>query len=249
MIVKVGDIMKIIMNFTLQKSELVKNYSPAFVSFVKNALSKYDENLFNGIYKSEPDKEKDFCFAVRLDKPKFESDKITLNSENVQVTMSILSSVEGIDFYNAFLKQKNKSYPFPCGNSITLNQVRMENHKPVHSQKVLIKMCSPLLVRKHEADVDTYLAYNDEDFQRCFSLSVNKMLNNLVPDVTDTNIEIISVKPFKTVVNTFGNKITGNIGIYQLNADTKVIDQLNHLGIGSRRSQGFGMFEIVAEVK
>lgn len=249
MIVKVGGIMKIIMNFTLQKPELVKNYSPAFVSFIKNALSKYDENLFNGIYKSEPDKEKDFCFAVRLDKPKFEPDKITLNSENVQMTMSILSAVEGIDFYNAFLNQKNKSYPFPCGNSITINQVRMENHKPVHSQRVLIKMCSPLLVRKHEADVDTYLAYNDEDFQRCFALSVNRMLNNLVPDVLNTQVEIMPVKPFKTVVNTFGNRITGNIGIYQLNSDAKVIDLLNHLGIGSRRSQGFGMFEIVAEVK
>lgn len=237
------------MNLTLKNSEIVKDYSPSFVSFIKNALSKYDEDLFNKIYKSEPDKEKDFCFCVRLDKPKFESEKIKLDSGNVHIAMSILSPVEGMDFYNAFLMQKSKSYPFPNGNSITLNQIKMENHRVVRSPSVLIKMCSPLLVRKHEGKIDTYLAYNDTDFQRCFSLSVKKMLNNLVPDVLNTDVAIVPVKPFKTVVNTFGNKITGNIGIYRILADVKVIDLISRLGAGSRRSQGFGMFEIIAEVK
>ena len=75
------------------------------------------------------------------------------------------------------------------------------------------------------------------------------MLKNLGLGILEEQIEITPIKPFKTVVNTFGNKITGNVGIYQLTGDVHILNLLYQLGIGSRRSQGFGMYEIVSEVK
>lgn len=90
----------------LKEKTIVKDYSPPFVSFIKHSLYNSDIKLFNEIYNNPNKNEKDFCFAVRFDKPKFTKDKILLNSENVIMTLSIFNSAEAIDFYNSFLKQK-----------------------------------------------------------------------------------------------------------------------------------------------
>lgn len=109
-----------------------------------------------------------------------------------------------------------------------------------------IKMLSPLIVRQHENGINKYLAYNDENFTRCFKMSVNKMLESFGLNSTG-EIEIQPIKPKKTVVNTFGNKITGNIGAFLLKAEPETLNHLYKLGVGSRRSQGFSMFEIAVK--
>ena len=97
-----------------------------------------------------------------------------------------------------------------------------------------------------ENGINKYLAYNDENFTRCFKMSVNKMLESFGLNSTG-EIEIQPIKPKKTVVNTFGNKITGNIGAFLLKAEPETLNHLYKLGVGSRRSQGFSMFEIAVK--
>ena len=121
------------------------------------------------------------------------------------------------------------------GNFITLENVKIENERNIFSDRILIKMCSPLLVRKHEEGKDKYLAYNDEEFEKYFDLSLHKMFANLGLHKLDLPVEIIPLKPIKTVVNTFGNQITGNVGIYMLRGNKEILAILQKLGIGSRR--------------
>lgn len=243
--------MKIILSLTLDKNNIVKDYAPSFLSFIKNALSKYDLDLYNRIYGDENIHEKDFCFAVRFDKPNFtkEKDEIILNSGNVKMILCIYNSAEAIDFYNAFLAQKGKSYPFPKGNSIVIENVEIKNERKILSEQIIIKMTSPLLVRKHENGRDNYLTFCDDDFQKYFTMSLQKMFSNLGIGELNSSVDIIPFKPVKTVVNTFGNKITGNVGLYILRGDKEILTALQSLGIGSRRSQGFGLFEVLQEVR
>lgn len=233
----------------LEKSELPVDYSPSFVSLLKNALSKYNDTLFKRYYADNNFSEKNFCFAVKLKNPCFKTDRILLDDNTLILRIHIANLADGIDFYNAFIKQRGIKYPLPDKNSAEIVHVEIANHKQINSDEILIKFLSPLLVRRHENNKDTYLAFNDEDFEKYFLLSISTMLKNLYSIDTDIiNLTIEPIEPRKTVVNTFGCKITGNIGVFRLYGDSQVLSILSQTGIGSRRSQGFGCFEVLQEV-
>lgn len=242
--------MKIVVDFRLTKTELCQDYSPAFVSFLKNALSNYDMQLYEKIYENKNKNEKNFCFAIRLHQPKFENSKVLLQDNLVKMIIHTADMIEGIDFYNAILLQKGIDYPFPNGNSAVVEKVRIENHKTIASNEILIKMLSPLIVRKHEDGKDYYMSYEEEEFNKYFAKSVSILLKNTFDfEVAEDSVKIEPVKARKTVVNTFKNKITANVGIFRLKGDLQILNLLYTLGIGGRRSQGYGCFEVVSEVK
>ncbi len=242
--------MKIIIDFKLDKAELCQDYSPAFVSFMKNAISKYDMQLYENIYENRNKNEKNFCFAIRFHQPKFIDSKIVLQNEFVKMIIHIADMIEGIDFYNAILLQKGISYPFPNENSIIVENIWVENHKTITSNEILIKMLSPLIVRKHEEGKDYYMSYEQDEFNKYFSKSVSVMLKNTYNlEIGEDSVMIEPVKAKKTVVNTFRNKITANVGIFRLRGDLQILNLLYALGAGSRRSEGYGCFEVISEVK
>lgn len=235
--------------FELEKNTLPSDYSPAFLSMIKNALSYSCEELYNSYYENNKSKEKNFCFAVRLPAPKFQNDKIELGDTNGDMQIHILDPEDAIDFYNAFMSQKNKSYTFPNGNKIKITKLEMRNHKTVTSNTILIKMNSPLLVRCHENGKDMYLSYKDENFQKYFFMSAAHTIKEILDIETPADsIHIEPVDTRKTVVNTFGSKITGNIGIFKLTGSLTLLNTLIQTGLGSRRSQGFGCFTVIMEV-
>lgn len=237
------------MHLNLAKAELPKDYSPAFLSLIKNALSTSCKPLFERYYVERSTQEKNFCFAVKFREPVFQKEKIILGEHELVMQLHILNPSDAIDFYNAFMPRKGKSYPFPDANSITITKIEICNHKVITSNDILIKMNSPLLVRCHENGRDTYLSHNHEDFGKYFSLSAALTLKNIAGiETNDRPILIESVYPRKTVVSVFGSKITGNVGIYRLKGDLIALNILMQTGLGSRHSQGFGCFNVIQEV-
>ena len=64
----------------------------------------------------------------------------------------------------------------------------------------------------------------------------------------------IKLKPYnnlarKTVVSFKNILINSSIGEYILEGDSELLNILYKTGIGSRRSEGFGMFEVIEELK
>lgn len=221
------------------------DYSSVFVSLIKKCLSESCVELFEEFYVKKNNEQKDFSFAVKFKEPVFKSDVIEVDGKELEMQLHILDPKNAIDFYNAFMKQKGKIFPMPLGNQLTIIDVNIRNHRLVKSRKILIKMNSPLLVRIHENGKDYYLAYNDDCFNKYLNMSVNLSTHN------QDSTEKITIKPLnakKTVVRTFGSKITGNIGVYELEADIELLNKLVQTGIGSRKSQGFGCFDVIREV-
>ncbi len=242
--------LRINVDIKLQRSELPLDYAPAFVSLIKAVTSEYAQHLFEKLYVQKSHSEKNFCFAVRLNSPDFHKNKIILGDENIHMVIDIADLSDGIDLYNALVMYKGKSYPFPDGNMISIENLSIKNHKSISSDKIFIKMLSPLIIRINETDNNYYISCNDEQFNKYFSMSVSLMLKRLYDiDVSAGSIQIFNVKAKKTVVNTFRNKITANVGTYIIKADAEILNIISQTGIGSRRSQGFGCFDIIAEVK
>ena len=109
-----------------------------------------------------------------------------------------------------------------------------------------MKMLSPLAVRSVNNGKSYYYSCDEEQF-------IPKLKDNIVTMLeTFTGVEkekipmqIDAIKTKKTVTYAFGSNITANLGIYKISSDPIFLNYLYQLGIGSRRSEGFGMFEIV----
>ncbi len=239
--------MRIKMTFRLCNKTLIPDYHPCVISFFKAALSKYDNQLYDSLYGSGAPVQKNFTFSTYLPNSTFSNDEIMLDDETIAVTLSTPDMIFGIDLYNAALGMKNVSYPF--GNNIAkLILIRVENHKVIKSETVYIKMLSPVIVKAHvKGSRDEYYTVGDECFYEQLNLICIKQLEKLAPQLCKKKYKIEAVNCKKTVVSLFDQKITATLGIFKLKAETEIINYLYQAGIGSKRSSGFGCFEIIRE--
>ena len=63
--------------------------------------------------------------------------------------------------------------------------------------------------------------------------------------VDTEGLSIEPVKARKVVVNCFGRKVDANLGIYKLSGNCELLNILYQAGLGARRSEGHGKFEIL----
>ncbi len=104
-------------------------------------------------------------------------------------------------------------------------------------------MLSPLCIREHneEKNKDYYYSIQHKDF---FEITNKKINRQLIDSGINGEVEMIYVSGKKMVVKHYGIFIECTIGRILLKGDKKALQHLYENGIGSRKSAGFGMFEI-----
>ncbi|TXJ36782.1 CRISPR-associated endoribonuclease Cas6 [Brachyspira aalborgi] len=255
--------MRIKLHFKLENNIIPKDYRILILSFIKYSLKKNFKESYKEIYESKPIM-KFFTFSVYLPKPKIEKDKIELDKNYFNAVFSIYDNKRFIEFYNSFnsmiIKNENKEYSYPLkDNKMRLKNITMLNEKIISSNRAIIKFLSPLVLRKHEEIAinekrkgkDIYFDFNDSDFNEQINYSVSRLIKDLKLNGVNSNIKL---KPYnnlarKTVVSFKNILINSSIGEYILEGDSELLNILYKTGIGSRRSEGFGMFEVIEELK
>lgn len=108
-------------------------------------------------------------------------------------------------------------------------------------------MQSPLIVRQHNADTnkDEYYTYDSAEFADKLKDNVSIFLQKVNLDISMEDFSLLPVKGKKVVVNCFGRKIDANIGIYKITGNQELLNILYQSGIGSRRSEGHGKWEVL----
>lgn len=257
--------MRIKLYFELENNIIPKDYRALILSFIKNSLQKNFEESYKEIYGDKPVM-KFFTFAVYLHKPKIEKDKILLEKNYFNVSFSIYDNKQFIEFYNSFnsminkdINKDDKKYSYPLkDNKMKLKNITMGNEKVISSEKIRIKFLSPLVLRKHEEKTinekrkgkDIYLDLNDKDFNEQLNYSVDRLIKDLKLNGVNSNIKLTPYTTARKTVASFKNiSIQSYIGEFVLEGDIKLLNILYKTGIGSRRSEGFGMFEVVKELK
>ena len=119
----------------------------------------------------------------------------------------------------------------------------------VESSRISIRMISPLSV--HSTDKETGRTHFYSPDEEGFAVMVN---HNFIRKYTacygvvpSEGIEIrpVRVKEKDKYVTKYKNfYISGWMGDYELSGKRKYLDFLYHTGLGSRNSQGFGMFDV-----
>ncbi|WP_028330155.1 CRISPR-associated endoribonuclease Cas6 [Brachyspira alvinipulli] len=257
--------MRINLNFELESNIINKEYRLTIISFIKHALEKNYKSTYDNIYNKNA-KMKAFTFGVFLPDAKINDNNIEIAKNDndktyIDVTLSIFDNKIFIELYNSFNSMLNKKYPkdenTKSGIVMTLRKITMQNEKVINKNKILIKFLSPLILRNHnrETNKDTYLTFKDEKFNSLLNQSVERIAKEfnfesseikLTPvRMIDSDGNIIQEESKTTVVPFKENLISASFGKFCLEGDITLLNNLYKTGIGSRRSEGFGLFEVL----
>lgn len=241
--------MRLVLEFTLKDQNMPLEYRKVFMHFIKSCLTNANEGKYYDSFYEEA-KSKNFTFSMFFDNPQYTKEKVILSSKRVKVIFSVLDKMEGYIFYSGFLEKKNTKVLLEDDNFMILNKVTKISEPEVHNNKMLIKMNSPLLARKHnrESNRDEYFYYEQEEFIQELEYNLRLQLTRQgFQDVLISGLMVIPVKCRKVVVTHYGCKFAGSLGNFLIEGDAVILNYLLKSGFGSRHSEGFGMAEFLTD--
>lgn len=239
--------MRLRCRFKLEEKSLPVDYRRVFISFIKKSFSEYDKSLYKTWYSGRA-LSKPFGFSVRLVNPRFERDMMTLGKSEVDFYFTTGDLKLGIQAYNAFLKQKGNCEHILNKNTMELTGVFLVKEKGIYSNNVTIRFNSPLVVRDHNPNTgeDYYYSYGTEGFNEVLKRTLREQIssNHEITGKMLDEFTLTGIYPKKTVVRFYEQQIECSIGTYKMYGHPALIEHLYKNAMGSRRSSGFGVFEI-----
>ena len=118
--------------------------------------------------------------------------------------------------------------------------------KKIDTEEITIKFMSPLVVRSHLEGKDYYYSYNDKEFKDILKINIKQQLKiSDIPEEMVENFDIAPINAKKVIVKFYEKKIETSTGIFKISGDKQLLKYLYDAGMGSKRSSGFGMFQII----
>lgn len=236
--------MRIIMSFSAENQRLPEDYRPFVMSYFKGALQREYPEVFNEFYGKDSVRAKAFCFCFYIRGMKKDNGFLISPSKSFQVIMSCADYWIMNYFYNSLIKSRGRIMQVDGGNRIKLVSINMKFCKDLKGETAHIKFLSPMLVRKHikEGNKDYYLAFDSPDFLQTLDQNISLLSQQF--DIPYTKFSFRPIKPYAAPVRNMQMNFLANFGEYQLTTDNQLLNFLYKSGIGSRRGEGFGMFEV-----
>ncbi len=155
------------------------------------------------------------------------------------------------EFCNILMQALQSSHSLELGHKrIRLSECAF-TIKAIDTDSIRIRMLSPLSLsttyRENERKKTRYISPTDSEFANALqqnTTSKYRATYNKEP-ISPVTLDILSLTEDDRYVTKFNNHIfiTGWNGLYQLSGDPSLLTFLYDSGLGSRNSQGFGMFE------
>lgn len=231
--------------FELENKDISIQYRKSILSFFKKSLSEYDNEIYEKLYHAKDPIMKPYTFSVFFRESEFRENRIIVNSKQMELNISIADYEIAVILYNAFNHQRNKIFHLEH-NSMTLKNIVLIQEKQINTEEITIKFMSPLIVRQRENEKDYYFSVEGEKFLETLKINTKDQLKltNYSMDIVDS-IRLEKINGRKTVVKFYEKQMEGSIGTFKLFGNKELLNFLYRAGIGSRRSSGFGMFEII----
>jgi len=230
--------MRLGIELELSDNKIPKDYRRGFASLIKGAMSKEAEAYLNRLYSDRIDKP--FTFSIYFPELKGHSNGVLNVGKNAILNFSTNDHELLIYLYNGF--RKLKAYKWQ-DYKFTLKKTKALFKPKILSDKCVFKTISPYLVNNRESNL-TYFSVNNPAFDEAFRHSISGICNNFL-DLEDPIFDYQIIKHKKMVVSHYNQYMTCNKGIIEIKADPKILNLIYDVGIGVRRSQGFGMLDTV----
>lgn len=239
--------MRLKADFKMSTDWLVKDYRSIFMALIKSVFMKYDPVLYVNLYGTEEQKQKvnkPFTFSVRFPQYKGIEGNKMLCGNKLSLLFSSDEETLVTAFYNGLrAKQKitiGENYPI----IFELEHIHLLPLKRINTNKVVFKTISPILVNDKGSNLD-YLSPAKPEFTRAFKEIIAIQANNFQIPCTEEMIDFEINAMKKLPLSHYNQTMTSWLGEFVLEAPTNVLQLVYDTGIGVRRSQGFGMLEIV----
>ena len=234
------------LEFKLENNVLPRSLDRLILSYLKAATMKYGEELYNNLFDKSKSILKTYTFSYYLPGARFKDNHIELEKNEFSLFLSDYNQTELLMLFNSFQTMKFQKYPMK-NNSMQLVSIHMQKLDDIKDNEIVIKIQSPLIVRKHNSqdNSDVYYACDIEGFAETLKDNVRVFLEKtqICVPVEDFSIDVIKGK--KVVVPVFDRNTDASIGIYKLTGSCELLNILHMAGLGVRRSEGHGKFEII----
>lgn len=246
--------MRLELLFEIEKTEIPKDNKSIWISFLKKTLKQASEGQFYEKYFSGT-RMKDYTFSVVLPSPQFLDEKIILGGNQIKFLFSADDKNRtGLIFFQAFLLAKQKRFPLPEGNAMTLKKIRQVGEKLITCEKVMFRTIvgGGLVVRAHnkETNKDKFLTFMDEGFDKQLSEILKIQAENAgFSGKIGEKVEFQPIQCKKVLVKQYGIFVDATIGIFTLKGDPDFLQYLYQAGMGSKHSMGYGMLDVIAQKK
>ncbi len=239
--------MRLKADFEMDTDWLVKDYRGIFMALIKSSFMKYDPVLYASLYGTEEQKRKvnkPFTFFVRF--PCYIG--IEGNKMRCGTQISLIFSSNEDTLVTAFYNGLNESRKIIIGQnypiSFDIKHVQLLPLKRITTKRAIFKTISPILVNDKGSNLD-YLSPAKPEFTAAFKAIIAAQADHFnIPCTAEMiDFEINSMK--KLPLTHYNQTMTSWLGEFVLEAPTNLLQLVYDIGIGVRRSQGFGMLEIV----
>lgn len=232
----------------LKNEHLPLDYRPTVISLFKHSLTIYEKGEHFSTY-YETGKHKPFTFGVGIPGSTFTKEGIVVPNRKINITFSTDDIGTGIVFFNALMMQKNKAYPLAYENTMTVKNILIEKEFEITTNTIEVIFKSPLCVREHskENNKDIYYSYEKEGFNEAFGKVLKSQIANshTIPTSILEDFSMIPIDCKKTVVRHHAQFVEATVGRFGLTGNIALLNYLYKSGVGSRKSSGFGLIEIM----
>lgn len=220
------------LTFQLNTEEFPLDYRRTIMSYIKNALSKYDETTYQKYYHEKDPIMKPFTFSAYFNSPIFKDETIFVKDKMMKLNLSIQDYNLAITLYNSVNHQRNVSFPI-TNNVITLKNITMMPEDEITTNQITIKFMSPLVVRERKDKKDWYYSYSEDNkFKEILKQNLKEQLSiSQIPLTTLEDFEIKAVQPKKTIIQFYEKKIETSVGTYILKGDKQLLGFLYQCGM------------------
>lgn len=241
--------MRLSVELVLKDENIPKDKNRLIISLLKHCYEKYDKNYYKSLYESEENKIKSFTFSLYMPNCKFTREEIVIPDKKMILNFSTNNIKDSIYFYNSLLECKRKSYEIK-NISMTVNKINIVKEKPITKNYQTFKTMSPIVVREHKGDNKEtwYHSLNDENGKAVFIQNLKHQLleefgEERKLDIAEVEFEVLNNREVK--VKHYEIEVLSNLCTLKIKAKPYILDYLYKSGIGGRKSQGFGMVDLV----
>ena len=233
----------------LSNENIPKDKNRIILSLLKHIYQSYDKDYYKSLYEVKENKRKGFTFSLYMPNCTFTKEEIIISGKKIIWNFSTADMNEGITFYNAALANRGKSYEIK-GNTLTIKRISMNKEKIITNDYAVYSSMSPVVVRKHEGNNKKtwYYSLNEEKGKEIFIENLRyQLLDNFGEerklDIEEVNFQVLRNKEVK--VKHYGIEVLSNICRIKVQAKPYILDYIYKSGVGSRKSGGFGMLDLV----
>ncbi|OXZ29889.1 CRISPR-associated endoribonuclease Cas6 [Finegoldia magna] len=240
--------MRFNVNLILSDKEIPKDKNRMFLSFIKHSLSKNNERCFENLYGKGITNRKSFALASYLPGAIFNENTITIPNKKIKLTISVVDMKLGVEIFNSMMGSVNNTYKYKdC--ELTTKSVKLLREKKIENSTEIFKTLSPIVIRDHvrEDNKDWFYDLNDSKGQELFVRNLKFQLEEEMPEskyfLEELEVEVLKNK--KTVATNYGINVQCNLCVLKINAKSEILEHIYKSGVGSFKSQGFGLLDII----